>query len=388
MGQHEDAVISSTPRRRRIHPLRRITRVVFRGCYRRREEGGASTEICRGPSFFHNLLPIVEPFLLLDPKLLFIEDHILGRPQAPRNGKSYKIPANVEELRVWIKEASTPCDCDECAPWLYQLCEDSAHGVIRDHPYALTRKRDRFVPRQDGPALPRPELSLRLYGEYETMRLVRYHITWLDDMYINVSPEKCGPNVRQLQSLLHAWKPNLTGPDMRTSMSSTQALHLISVLNQVFFFGSIPPHRQAISAGFSWLSPTDKSCFGIGTFNSLIGTQVLLHPTLYRTGGNADDLDVRWRNRLGTILHELCHAFLKAYTCRSCPMHDHCVGARGHGRAWQLLAAKMEEVATGLMGGFVDFGRWPSLLNEMEGCGKLPSAHDLETLQVGTKWEK
>ncbi|KAH7073611.1 hypothetical protein BKA63DRAFT_37435 [Paraphoma chrysanthemicola] len=388
MGQHEDAVISSTPRRRRIHPLRRITRIVFRRCYRRREEGGASSEICKGPSFFHNLLPILEPFLLLDPKLLFIEDHILGRPQAPRNGKSYKIPASVEEMRIWIKEASTPCDCDECAPWLYELCEDSAHGVIRDHSCALTRKRERFVPRHDVPTLPQPELSLRLYGEYETMRLVRHHTTWLDDMYLNVSPEKYGPNVRQLQSLLHTWKANLTGPDMRSSMSSTQALHLISVLNRVFFFGSIPPHRQAISAGFSWLSPTEKSCFGIGTFNPLIGTQVLLHPILYRTGGSADDLDVRWRNRLGTILHELCHAFLKAYTCRSCPMHDRCVGARGHGRAWQLLAAKMEEVATRLMGGFVDFGRWPSLLNELEGCGKLPSAHDLEMLQVGTKWEE
>jgi hypothetical protein len=52
-----------------------------------------------------------------------------------------------------------------------------------------------------------------------------------------------------------------------------------------------------------------------------------------------------------------------------------------------MLAVKMEEVAARLMGGFVDFGRWPSLLNEIEGCGDLPSAHDMEILQFGTKWE-
>jgi hypothetical protein len=219
------------------------------------------------------------------------------------------------------------------------------------------------------------------------MRLVRNHIAWLDETYIAATPEKYGPSVQQLTSMLQVWKPNLTGPDMRQSMSSAQALHLVSVLNEVFFFGSIPSHRQSISAGFSWLPETEKSCFGISTFNPIIGTQIMLHPTLYRTDGNVDDLDVRLRNRLGTILHELCHAFLKAYTCRSCPMHDRCVGARGHGRAWQMLAVKMEEVAARLMGGFVDFGRWPSLLNEIEGCGDLPSAHDMEVLQFGTKWE-
>jgi hypothetical protein len=52
----------------------------------------------------------------------------------------------------------------------------------------------------------------------------------------------------------------------------------------------------------------------------------------------------------------------------------------------KILAAKMEEVATKLMGGYVDFGRYPSLLHDLEGNGKLPSAHDLEVLKYGTHW--
>jgi hypothetical protein len=218
------------------------------------------------------------------------------------------------------------------------------------------------------------------------MRLVRHHIAWLDKTYLHVPQGKTTPLVLQLQNLLQAWNPNLTGLDMRQTISSTQQLHLIALLNQVFFFNAIPPHRASISAGFSWLPETQTSCFGIGTFNPLIGTQILLHPTLYRNNGDLEDPDVRWRNRLGTMLHELCHAFLKAYTCRSCPMHDRCIGPRGHGRAWQLLAAKMEEVATRLLGGYVDMGRYPSLLHEFQGSGKLPSTHDMEVLRFGTRW--
>jgi hypothetical protein len=67
-------------------------------------------------------------------------------------------------------------------------------------------------------------------------------------------------------------------------------------------------------------------------------------------------------------------------------MHDHCIGPRGHGRAWQILATKMEEVATRLLGGYVDMGRYPSLLHELQGSGKLPSKHDMEVLRFGTRW--
>jgi hypothetical protein len=342
--------------------------------------------LCKGPSFLHNLLPILEPFLLLDPRLLYVEDRIIGRQQAPRSGISHKVPSSFEELKTWIQESTAPCDCDECAPWLYGLGANSSHQAIRYQTRDPNDTSIRFISPGFASVVPQPRLNLRLYGEYEAMRLVRHHNAWLDKTYLHTPRGKDNHLVTQLQSLLRVWNPNLTGRDMRQTISNTQQLHLIKLLNQVFFFGAIPSHRESISAGFSWLPETEKSCFGVGTFNPLIGTQVLLHPTLYRHHGDLEDLDVRWRNRLGTMLHELCHAFLKAYTCRSCPMHDRCIGPRGHGRAWQILAAKMEEVATRLLGGYVDMGRYPSLLHEFQGSGKLPSAHDMEVLRFGTRW--
>jgi hypothetical protein len=47
----------------------------------------------------------------------------------------------------------------------------------------------------------------------------------------------------------------------------------------------------------------------------------------------------------------------------------------------------MEEVATKIMGGYVDMGRYPSLLHDLAGNGKVPSKHDLEILKFGHRWE-
>jgi hypothetical protein len=386
MGGHEVSVTSGIEKKCRLHPVRRVARLICKIRGLPKPLSRSRGHSCSGPSFLHNFLPILEPFLLLDPKLLFIEDRILGRDQAPQTGISHKLPSHYEELKIWVKNAAALCDCDDCAPWLYELDANSSHGAIRYCFPPLDSARKSFQHAQRTPPIAQPKLSLRFYGEYEAMRFVRHHVVWLDKTYLQFPQKDDSISVLQLKSLLQAWNPNLTGQDMRQTMSSAQFLHLIKLLNRIFFFGAIPPHRQTISSGFSWLPDSEQACFGVGTFSPVIGTQVLLHPILYRHGGDHENIDVRWRNRLGTVLHELCHAFLKAYTCRSCPMHDQCIGARGHGRAWQILAAKMEEVATQLMGGYVDFGRYPSLLHDLEGTGKLPSAHDLEVLKYGTRW--
>ncbi|KAH5798491.1 hypothetical protein HBI88_150270 [Parastagonospora nodorum] len=386
MGLHEITVTDSATKKCSPSPSQAVTRLIRRFRKQTGDHFDDRERECNGPTFLHNLLPILEPFLLLNPRFMYIEDRILGRQHAPREGVSRKIPSSLDELKMWVEGKPTPCDCDKCAPWLYEIGQNSAHGAIQCDIDGRRAKSSRFSQPHLTSSYPLPKLNLRLYGDYEAMRLVRHHVAWLDKTYAHNTADKASLDVFRLRSLVHSWNPNLTGQDMRSSASSTQMLQLVKILNKVFFFGAIPSHRQSISSGFAWLPDTEKTCFGIGTFNPIIGTQVLLHPKLYRHHGDLDDLDVRWRNRLGTILHELCHAFLKAYTCRSCPTHDSCIGPRGHGRAWQILAAKMEEVATKLLGVFVDFGRYPSLLHDLEGNGKLPSKHDLDVLRFGTRW--
>lgn len=347
---------------------------------------------CIGPSSLHNLLPILEYLNIVDPKLQCIENRIIGRQRQHYAQAPFKLPSNFDQLKSWVEKASISCDCDQCAPYLYKLSVNTSHNTVQYtyQPQGDISKGFRY--RHEIHKNPHPQLKYRFYGDYEAMHLARAQISWLNQTHLEASPPKPDASVLQLQSLLETWKPHLTYSDLRQSMSRTQLVHLFNLLNKIFFFGAIPSHRSSLSTGFSWLPETLKDCFGIGSFNPIMGTQILLHPILYR-GQNIyprdhpEDVDLRWRNRLGTILHEMCHAFLKAYTCRACPTYDVCMGARGHGRAWQVMAAKIEEVATRLLGGFVDLGRYPSLLSEVRASGKLPSSHDLEVYRFDERWE-
>lgn len=377
MGVPQDVQNVRTTKARRLHPFRRIARLILISRRVPQLPEHPSQQACRGPSILHNLLPILEPLFAIDPKLLFIEDRIIGRERPTYPASDTRLPSNLQELNVQVQSASAPCNCDECEPKLYQLSDGSSHGNIQILTGIKRPRKSRFTRAPRLAQVPRPKLSLRLYGDYEAMRLVRHHIAWLDQTYLQESRA-----ILQMKSLVETWKPNLSCTNMRQSISRTQLQQLFAQLNKVFFFDSVPAHQEALTTGFSWLPESKKDCFGISYFNPIIGTQLLLHPVLYRHSSNVQSPDDIWRNRLGTILHEMCHAYLKAYTCRSCPMHDHCVGARGHGRAWQLLAAKIEEVASRLMGGLVDMGRFPALLHDMEGHGKLPSSHDLETWEL------
>lgn len=412
MARHEVVVTvqatnppTITTKKRRLHPVRRLARLLFKACSCSQPKShlDVTEHTCRGPSFLHNLLPILEPFLTLDPKLLFIEDHILRRTQASYNGEARPGPSSLSELRTRVQKSSAlcDCDCDECAPKLYRLSEHSSHGTIQTGHCALNRKSPRFSHVHSTPTSPpSPQFTLRFYGSYEAMRLTRHHTAWLDETYLQHPSTLDTPSVQQLQTLLRVWRTHLSGADLRQSMSVTQMQHLITQLNRVFFHNAVPPHRSAWSKGFAYLDEREKACFGVGTFNPLVGTQLLLHPVLYRNSRSNSDTttstlvdvdvdkdiqtDIRLRSRLGTLLHELCHAFLKAYSCRACPMHTVCIGPRGHGRAWQVLAARIEKVAERVVGGRVDLGRGPGVLNDLgSGKGWGVSLCDLEAWGVG-----
>jgi hypothetical protein len=408
-------------KRRKIHPIRRIARFLLGSEEKQqRKENNARQrrqrqrqrlgdhldegKTCHGPSRWHNLLPFLEPLFAIDPKLSFIEDRILGRcsavqhhhqqqqPQDSTTTTPTTHPKSLVELQQYVQEADAPCTCDECAPKLYKISTAASHGVIHDHlttRHAARNKNQRkpcsFTYKTSATAAattsPSPHLTLRFYGTYESMTLVRHHIAWLDATYLHPSARPT-PSVLHLRSLLSAWYPHLSAPDLRSSLSPAQLNTLFKHLNRVFYADCVPPHKAMLSAGFTYLAENQTNCFGKSFFNPLVGTQILLHPVLFRGGRMLDTesqtRQARMHSRLGTLLHEMAHAFLKAYVCRACPMYDVCVGALGHGRAWQVLAAKIEQVAKVVVGGSVDLGRWQSLLRDCGGSGRLPSVHDLE----------
>lgn len=80
---------------------------------------------------------------------------------------------------------------------------------------------------------------------------------------------------------------------------------------------------------------------------------------------------------IGTLMHEAVHAFLNYYSCRFCFTWKYDLNASGHGRAFQILAAKLEEVFPRLLGLPLKLHRFLSLLANWDELKPLPSPHDL-----------
>jgi hypothetical protein len=80
---------------------------------------------------------------------------------------------------------------------------------------------------------------------------------------------------------------------------------------------------------------------------------------------------------LSTLIHEAVHILLDKYGCHHCATWNENQQAIWHGRPWQLVAAKLEEVVPRLLGIPIKLGRLHSLLHGWGWQYLLPSRHDI-----------
>ena len=91
-------------------------------------------------------------------------------------------------------------------------------------------------------------------------------------------------------------------------------------------------------------------------------------------------------DRLGTILHELVHAYLHHYACRC----EEVLGSyeanvsqfKEHGLAWQRIAGSIERAALELLGYPIDLSRFLSLIWNWEDLRYWPSREEVEGWQL------
>ena len=94
---------------------------------------------------------------------------------------------------------------------------------------------------------------------------------------------------------------------------------------------------------------------------------------------------------LGTLVHEMLHAFFEIYTCGCidcCEGRDDLYG--GHGKLWQAAACAIEKVdRRQFLGLELDFGRTLSLAANIQSGYNMPNAATLRSLNIDiTKlWE-
>ncbi|KAF2812877.1 uncharacterized protein BDZ99DRAFT_555839 [Mytilinidion resinicola] len=134
---------------------------------------------------------------------------------------------------------------------------------------------------------------------------------------------------------------------------------VISIFNDLFLLGALRRVK------FDWIREAEgvpDMALGYGSDSS-----IQLHPTSL----NSDPEVSLAVSRLSTLLHEMIHAFLAQFTCSSCKK-------LWHGRDWQVLAKRIEEVAPGLLGFRAALGRFDGLIYDLKhGIEKLPSMHDV-----------
>ena len=173
----------------------------------------------------------------------------------------------------------------------------------------------------------------------------------------------------------HGWRHSL---DLRQFDPNVIFHAPIMVFNQLFFLGQMPlPMVSDTEHGIltiQW-SPLGTQRRAHSHTTSSIITTIYINPTHPTHFLNPFEL-------INTLLHELTHGFFQRHSCYSgggegCDKNQVCVelcrenyGASGHGRAWQKLAAAIEEAAPRLLSCWpVDLGRAEGAVREVEGMG-------------------
>jgi SprT-like family len=129
------------------------------------------------------------------------------------------------------------------------------------------------------------------------------------------------------------------------------------LFDQLFFFGSLQKYCKVV------LSPDcNEGSKGDFRYDEKSNDCII---TIYDTLPESTFED-RVQDYVGTLLHEMIHAFISIYSQRGdgyCPDH----GYTGHGLAWQFIAHAAEQAVSDpkLLGLQLDLGRGSSLYLEM-----------------------
>jgi hypothetical protein len=174
----------------------------------------------------------------------------------------------------------------------------------------------------------------------------------------------------------------------------------MKLLNDIFFLGAISPHRQFTWNGKTLEEPEHANLFG--WTRSKMEKEQMMHTIFINPVAVPPRMQTSLASaRLGTLLHEMLHAFVSEWACKECYLAVDNAGSDfggGHGRAWFRIAKALDEVAPRLLGcPEVDLGVFSEIQNwfsnvarrdalarwmPVPACMYLLSIHDLETYGV------
>jgi hypothetical protein len=267
-------------------------------------------------------------------------------------------PASTRDLAIRAHALGDgACSCAEHSPELYDFTSCAKflhHCIIRQHGHDTRDYR---------PIRGKP---------YEPLHLVHEAIVSFSQDRLNMC--------RTQQMALADWLELIQDPqsalrklgwaDGPRALASTDVLPILSIFNDVFFFGALD------QIDFKWADLGD-GVFGAITEGRLINlsstTTGNLEPTTEQTIYQARMVD-----RLGTLLHECAHAYLGQFACQHCIMYTENVENAGkHGRAFQRIVTALENVSETLFGVKLSVSGSSDFLKNWGKVRYLPSMHDM-----------
>ena len=205
-------------------------------------------------------------------------------------------------------------------------------------------------------------------GCTEPTLLVEQHIRWLHSTHFGKPNEEMAARVRRLNDLISNWKERLDAKDLRKTLSEEEMTGLLNDLSETFFDAELVPPQPSFQVQFDWVDDHDKNKWNIlgVTIHKSYGCLIKLDPNVVNPLNHwvfPKVFDKRRQGRLGTLVHELCHAFFCRHICENCQSRV------SHGMAWQQLALELEHVSSNLLGLRMDLDRCLSLTCDEEKLG-------------------
>ncbi|KAE8444460.1 hypothetical protein EG329_000551 [Mollisiaceae sp. DMI_Dod_QoI] len=232
-----------------------------------------------------------------------------------------------------------------------------------------------------------------LANEDSVLTEERHNSNWLAEKVISFSKRRGDNLTRRQNAAILRYRTdsifNLSKADAHRTDEEVLATYKI-LFDDLFFFGSLfpkcktfltyPSGRKKLLHGYTNCDEEFKLKWEFPFLQKHLEAEI----TVCRS--NEKRRRERLRNYLGTLLHEMIHAFLGIWGCRykGCYNTWQRQGVRGHGHAWQDMAAAVEIAAADrdLLGLELDLGRLKNLAVDIvyEKRG-LPLSEELE------KWD-
>ncbi|KAF2638300.1 hypothetical protein P280DRAFT_520320 [Massarina eburnea CBS 473.64] len=277
------------------------------------------------------------------------------------NNQNTPIPQTLEELEAFVQTQAIDCTCDICRPDLR-----AKGNCLRGKHLKFDLKKN-LVPNQYGNVVFAPPRFAGI-GEVppETMHLTRMIIKYFDRSVKDLNNEQLAAREAICKWRDKRWRDIISIPktqDGRDLVTVAEMRQLWKWFNVLFFGGPIR------GVNFRW----SMTLFHSGCTSFHFGIpHVKINP--YRLGGSFGSYI--FLELISTLMHEAVHAFLIHHPCSYCCSNRMDYGENGHGRAFHVLGAKLEEVFPRLLGLPLRLGRVESVFADWKYPVSLPSVHE------------